>query len=242
MNTNKLKVEVWSDVVCPFCYIGKRHYEIALQDFPHKDEIELEFKSFQLDPDFVQNPDEKLDLAEALAKKYGRSVEEMKAMQNQIVATAKNVGLNYDFDKAVRFNTFNAHRVAKMAEEKGIGNEMEEALFKAYFEEGKDLGNTETLTQLAMEVGLSKEEVEKALTDDDYAFMVNRELREATQLGISSVPFFVFDRKYAVQGAQPPQAFAQTLEAAYKEWKAAQPTVFKSVSEGPSCDLDGNCN
>lgn len=240
-NTDKLKVEVWSDVVCPFCYIGKRNYENALKDFAHAEDITLEFKSFQLDPNFKQNPNERLDLTKNLAQKYGKSIAEVEQMQAGITNAAKNVGLDFDFDKAITFNTFNAHRVAQVAKEKGLGNKLEESLFAAYFVEGKDLGNPEVLKQTAIDVGLTDAEVEKALSDSKYAEQVKSEINEAATLGISGVPFFVFDRKYGVSGAQPVEAFLQTLEAAHKEWKEKQTPIFKSVSQGPSCDAEGNC-
>lgn len=241
-NRDKLKVEVWSDIVCPFCYIGKRNYENALAQFANAEDVELEFKSFQLDPNFKQNPNERLDLTQNLAKKYGKSIQEVQQMQAGITQTAKSVGLDFDFDKAITFNTFDAHRVAQVAKEKGIGNELEEAFFAAYFVEGKDLGNPEVLKQTAINVGLTAEDIDKALTDSKYADQVKSEINEAAQLGISGVPFFVFDRKYGVSGAQPVEVFLQTLEAAHKEWKEAQKPIFKNVAEGPACDASGNCS
>lgn len=241
-NTNKLKVEVWSDVVCPFCYIGKRNYENTLKQFAYADEISLEFKSFQLDPNFKQNPNERLDLTKNLAEKYGKSIQEVEQMQAGITHAAKAAGLNFDFDKAITFNTFDAHRVAQVAKEKGLGNKLEEAFFSAYFTEGKDLGNPEVLLQTAIKTGLTKEDVEEALSQEKYANQVKTEINEAATLGISGVPFFVFDRKYGVSGAQPVEAFLQTLEVAHKEWKENQTPVFKNVVQGPSCDTDGNCD
>jgi len=240
-NQDKLLVEVWSDVVCPFCYIGKRNYEKALASFQYADDVQLEFKSFQLDPNFEQIPGQRLDLTANLAKKYNKSIQEVEQMQQGITATAKSVGLDFDFDKAVTFNTFNAHRVAQAAKDAGLGNELEEAFFAAYFVEGKDLGNPEVLKQTAMAVGMSEEDIDKALTDEQYAQRVKEEINEAASLRISGVPFFVFDRKYGVSGAQPVEAFLQTLEAAHKEWKETNAPIFKTVAEGPSCDAEGNC-
>lgn len=189
--SNKLKVEVWSDIVCPFCYIGKRNYEAALKDFQHASEIELEWKSYQLDPDFQQIPGEQYDLTAGLAKKYNRPVEAIKQMQAQITESAKAVGLTYDFDKAQTFNTFDAHRVLQMAKEHGLGDQLEEVFFKAYFTDGKDLGNLEVLKAEAQTVGLSSEDIEKALTDDAYAYKVNQDIQEAYNIGVTGVPFFV---------------------------------------------------
>ena len=238
---NKLKVEVWSDIVCPFCYIGEKHYEQALAEFPYSDEIELEFKSFQLDPNFNQNPDEKYDLTKGLAEKYNRSLAEIEQMQTHIVATAKAAGLDFDFENSYRFNTQLAHQVMHKAYEKGLGKKMADALFAAYFEQGKNLAKTEILKQVALENGLSEEEFTQATTDEAYAYQVKQDMQEGASLGVSSVPFFVFDRKYGVSGAQPKEAFLQTLEKSYQDWKAKNPIQMQNTSSGESCDINGNC-
>lgn len=236
-----MKIEIWSDIVCPFCYIGKRNFEKALETFPQKDEVEVEWKAFQLDPNFEQNPNEKLDLSESLAKKYNRSVEDMKQMQNQITQTAKTVGLDYDFDKAVTFNTFNAHRIINKAKEKGLDDKAEETFFKAYFTEGKDMGNSQVLKTLALEIGLNEDEINDALENDKYGYEVNQDIQEAQQLGVSGVPFFVVDRKYGVNGAQPVEAFTQTLEKAYEVWSASKKETKLDIVNGTSCSIDGIC-
>lgn len=241
MNSEKMKIEIWSDIVCPFCYIGKRNFEKALEIFPQKDEVEVEWKAFQLDPNFVQNPNEKLDLSESLAKKYNRSVEDMKQMQNQITQTAKTVGLDYDFDKAITFNTFNAHRIINKAKEKGLDDKAEEIFFKAYFTEGKDMGNPEVLKTLSLEIGLNEDEIKDALENDKYGYEVNQDIQEAQQLGVSGVPFFVMDRKYGVNGAQPVEAFTQTLEKAYEVWSESKKDTKLDIVNGTSCSVDGNC-
>jgi len=242
MNTpNKLKVEVWSDVVCPFCYIGKRHYEHALAQFEHADEVELEFKSYQLNPDYQQDSTKKENPTVALAKKYNRSIEEMEAMQENVIKMAKEAGLNYNLKNAILFNTFEAHRLLHLAKEKNLGNELEEALFSAYFVEGEDLGNSEVLKSVGANIGLSQEEMEKAFTDEQYAYAVHQDIQEAANLGVTGVPFFVFNRKYGVSGAQPVEAFLNTLKAAHADWKKTQPTTLENITSGPSCDRDGNC-
>lgn len=241
-NNEKLRVEVWSDIVCPFCYIGKKNYEKALSEFGNKDDIILEFKSFQLDPDFTQDPGKRHDLTKSLAQKYRRSEAEIELMQNQITATAKSAGLTFNFDKAVTFNTFNAHRLLHIAGEKGLGNALQEAFFAAYFTLGRDLGNPEVLKEEALRVGLTEEDIEKALSGDDYAYKVNQDIQEAGNLGISGVPFFVFNRKYGVSGAQPPQVFLDTLKAAYEEWEKSKTVTLQTVAQGQSCDVDGNCS
>ncbi|MBE7515899.1 MAG: DsbA family oxidoreductase [Chloracidobacterium sp.] len=240
--TEKLRVEVWSDVVCPFCYIGKRNYEAALAKFEHPEEVVLEFRAFQLDPNMTQDPNKKTDLREHLAHKYGRSLPEADAMLQQMAGTAKNAGLTFNFDTAVRFNTYQAHRIAQIAKEKGLGNEFEEALFAAYFTNGIDLGSAEKLRQVAASVGLCDADLEAALNDETYAAMVDQDLREAASIGISGVPFFLFNKKYAVSGAQPPEVFLEALNAAYNDWKRSEAPEIKAVSAGSSCDIGGNCD
>lgn len=237
----KLKVEVWSDVVCPFCYIGKRNYEKALSAFANRDDIELEFKNFQLDPNFIQDPANKANIEESLAEKYNKPVEEIHRMQQHIVNTAKAAGLEYHMDKAVRFNTFDAHRLLQKANEKGLGAKLEEALFAGYFTEGKNLGDKENLKKVALEVGLSEQDFHDAMNDEEYAIRVDQDIQEAAKLGITGVPFFVFNRKYAVNGAQPIEVFSDTLTAAFEDWKNDKGGL-KTVNHGATCDINGNCD
>lgn len=237
----KFKVEVWSDIVCPFCYIGKRNYEQALALFEYSEQIQLEFKSYQLDPEFIQNQDEKYDIRAYLVKKYRRSFEEIEDMLKQITASAKSVGLNYDFNKVVRFNTLQAHRVLMKANDEGLGNKLMEALFSAYFEQGLDLGNTEVLKSVALKNGLSEHAFELAITDEQFAYRVKQDIQEAANLGISGVPFFVFNRKYGVSGAQPVSVFSDTLEKAFQEWKASTESKIENIGNGSTCSIDGNC-
>lgn len=238
----KLKVEIWSDIVCPFCYIGEKHYEQALAEFPFRDEVELEFKSFQLDPDFTHNPDDRYDLTKGLAEKYHKSIAEIEQMQTHIVATAKAVGLDFDFENSYRFNTQKAHQLVHKAEEKGLGKDMVDAFFSAYFEKGLNLAKPEILQKVALENGLSEEEIQLALSDESYAYQVKQDMQEAGSLGISAVPFFVFDRKYGVSGAQPKEAFLQTLEKSYQDWKTNIGIQMENPTNGDSCTIDGNCN
>lgn len=163
-------------------------------------------------------------------------------MLQQMAGTAKNAGLTFNFDTAVRFNTYQAHRIAQIAKEKGLGNEFEEALFAAYFTNGIDLGSAEKLRQVAASVGLCDADLEAALNDETYAAMVDQDLREAASIGISGVPFFLFNKKYAVSGAQPPEVFLEALNAAYNDWKRSEAPEIKAVSAGSSCDIGGNCD
>jgi len=207
-----MKIEIWSDIMCPFCYIGKRRLEEALAGFPQRDQIEIEWKSFQLDPTIEAQPGK--DVYSYLAERKGMTVEQAKQMHVQVVESAKSVGLNYDFDKAVIANSFDAHRMIQLAKTKGLGDAAEERIFKAYFTEGQDAGNHETLVKLGEEIGLKAEDIRQVLESNDFALEVNSDIAEAQQIGVRGVPFFVFDRKYAVSGAQPVEVFTQTLEKA----------------------------
>lgn len=237
----QMKVEIWSDIMCPFCYIGKRNYESALKQFAASNDIELVWHSFQLDPDMPASGENKRDVYQYLAERKGISYEQSVSMHQGVVATAKAAGLTYNFDKAVIANSFNAHRLIQMAKSKGLGDAAEERLFYAYFTEGKDVGESATLMQLGKDIGLSESEVKEALSNGHYAQLVQQDVAEAQQIGVRGVPFFVFNRKYAVSGAQPPEAFLQALTKSFAEWRQANPAQAMEVSEGPSCTPDGEC-
>lgn len=219
MTTKKMKVEVWSDMVCPFCYIGKRRFEAALSRFAHAAEVEVIWHSFQLNPTLVVNKTERESVYQYLAKAKGVSMEQSMKMHENVVGMAREVGLEYRFDKAVVTNSHNAHRVMQMAQQQGLGNEAEELLFKAYFIEGKDLNESATLVQIGADIGLDEAAVKAMLAGNDYNKEVAADMQEVKEIGINGVPFFVFDRKYAVSGAQPADTFLQTIEAAYVQWQ-----------------------
>jgi predicted DsbA family dithiol-disulfide isomerase len=231
-----MKIDIWSDVVCPFCYIGKRKFEKALADFNGKDNVEIEWHSFQLDPDLEYVPGQSVH--EYLGKRKGVTAAEGKKMNDAMTAMAKEVGLEYNFDQAIINNTFNAHRLLHFAKEKGVQNEMKERLFRAYYTEGKNIGDIDTLAQLAEEVGLQAAEVKKVLESDAYAQDVLLDQYHAQQLGIQGVPFFVFNNKYGVSGAQPTAIFAQVLD---KVWEEEKPVLITEEGEG-FCTVDGTCN
>lgn len=240
--TTKMKVEVWSDVMCPFCFIGKRHYEQAIKQFSDAANVELEWKSFQLDPSVPEDLNGKQSVQEYLAASKGLSFEQAAQMTAGATQMAKKAGLEIDFNKAVAANTFKAHRVIQKAKGKGLGDAIEEAFFSAHFMEGLDVGNDATLVEIGKKAGLTIDEVKDALTNDEYAYQVNQDIMEARQIGVSGVPFFVFDRKYAVSGAQPVEVFLNTLQKSFTEWRKANPVVQLEVSEGPTCTPDGICN
>jgi len=207
-----MKAEIWSDVMCPFCYIGKRNFELALKEFPQKEQVEIEWKSFQLNPDMVTDPSKNIN--EFLAEHKGISVAQAKQMNDRVTEMAREVGLLYDFDKAIVANSFDAHRLSHFAKKHGVQNAVEELLFKAYFTEGKNTADHEILIAIAVEAGLNSEEARTMLASNQFADDVNNDIYEAQQVGARGVPFFVFDYKYAVSGAQPSELFLQVLNKA----------------------------
>jgi predicted DsbA family dithiol-disulfide isomerase len=234
-----MKVEIWSDVMCPFCYIGKRRFENALQDFGHNDEIEIEWKSFQLNPDMVTNPDINID--EYLAEIKGFPLEKAQQLNAHVTQMAAEAGLTYNFDKAVVANSFNAHRYSHLAKQHGKGVEAEEQLFKAYFTDGQNIDDLQTLIELGAELDLDTIEIKTALETNAYADEVKHDIAQAQYLGIQGVPFFVFNNKYAVSGAQAVPVFEQTLDKAYTEWRQEKPKPKFEIIEGETCGPDGDC-
>jgi protein disulfide-isomerase len=220
--TEKMKIEVWSDVVCPFCYIGKRNYEAALRKFAKADEVEIVWRSYQLDPDAKQTAGEKMNSYQNLANRKGISYAESVAMHDGVIEMGKAAGLTYNFESTIAANTFLAHCLLQKAKELGLGDATKEQLFSAYFVEGKDIGDAATLQKLGQDLGLTEAEAKDALTNPIYAQRVRADIKAAEQLQVGGVPFFVFDNKYAISGAQPVATFSQTLEKSHKEWSAAQ--------------------
>lgn len=207
-----MRVEIWSDVVCPWCYIGKRRFETALSEFEHADDVEIVWRSFQLNPDQPKGVREPLE--ESLAAKFGTSVEQVRANNQRVTALAAVEGLAYDFDRYQVVNTFDAHRVAHLAAAHGLGAEMHERLLRAQLVEGAVLDDPETLVRVAAEIGVPEPEVRRVLASDAYAEDVKADAREAQALGGTGVPFFVIDRRYGISGAQPAEVFLNALRTA----------------------------
>ena len=235
-----MKIEIWSDVMCPFCYIGKRNLESALEQFEDSKHIEVIWKSFQLDPEMPQIAKE--NYVDYLVQRKGMSEEQVKEMLANVTESAKQVGLTYDLDKSVLVNSINAHKLLQFATTKGLGNELEERLFSAFFTEGKNIADLATLTQLGKEIGLDENELQIAFTDDNYAYRIAQDIAEARHIGVQGVPFFGLDSRYGVSGAQPPSELLQNIEVAFTEWEKRNPKIkLKMTSEGPSCTPDGIC-
>jgi len=234
---NKLKVQIWSDIMCPFCYIGKRRIEEALNQFEHKEAVAIEWKSFQLDAGFIPSSDD--NIAEHLAEKYQKDIDWAQNMLENTTQNAKTAGLDFHFEKTVMANSHNAHRLLHLAKKHNLANELEELLFKAYFTDGKDLNNLDTLSQLGIEVGLESEAITKVLHSNAYSKEVKQDIQEANAIGVQGVPFFVFDNKYAISGAQPATAFLQTLEKVWQEGQFDSKVTLINTSTENSCDING---
>ena len=232
-----MKVDIWSDVRCPFCYIGKRKFEKALENFSHKNEIEVNWHSFELDPNLVTNPD--VNAVAHIAEIKGISKEQAEGMHSHVMQVANEVGLDFNFGKNVVANSFNAHRLIQLAKTKALASEAEEALFKAHFTEGKNIDDEETLVQTGVSIGLDENEVKKIFSSDAFAEEVKRDEMQAQYFGIRGVPFFILNNKYAVSGAQSPEVFSQALSLAWTEFQKEQPSLI--ITEGESCSADGNC-
>ncbi|WBV60934.1 DsbA family oxidoreductase [Chryseobacterium camelliae] len=229
-----MKIEIWSDVMCPFCYIGKNNFEQALEKLPFKDEIEVEWKSFQLDP--TLNPNETKNTIEYFREKKGFPEAQAQQMIGQVLQMGKGAGIDFNFEKALITNTFSAHKLIHLAKKHNKANEMEEALFIAHFIDGKNVGDLDTLISLAESLGIDKEEAKLALTSEEFDYEINQDILEARNNGVSGVPFFVLNGKYAVSGAQPVELFTNALQQTYNETV----TPLKNHSDnGASCDADG---
>jgi predicted DsbA family dithiol-disulfide isomerase len=210
-----MQVEIWSDVVCPFCYIGKRQLEAALEQLPDRDRVQVTWRSFQLGPDTKTDPSR--NAIQNLAEKKGWTLEFTRQAVSDVAARAQAVGLTFDYEQTKVANTFDAHRLVHYAAGAGKDDGVAEALFRAYFVEGRNVGDHETLVQLAASAGLPADEAREVLRSGRFADEVRRDLHTAAQFGINSVPCFVIDRKYAVSGAQGSSVLLQTLRQALIE-------------------------
>jgi predicted DsbA family dithiol-disulfide isomerase len=210
-----MKIEIWSDVLCPWCYIGKRRFETALAQFNHDEAVEITWRSFQLDPNAPLNFDG--TTTERLMQKYGVSREQSEAMQNNVTMLAAQEGLEYHIEESKVTNSFDAHRLIHLAAEHDLQDDMKERLLKAHFVESRLISDTDTLVQLAVEVGLDADETRQMLESDDFADGVRNDQYQAAAYGIRGVPFFLFNEKYGVSGAQTPDVFAMAFERAWQD-------------------------
>ena len=210
-----MRIDEWSDFVCPFCYIGKTILDDALRELPEQEKVEVHYRSYQLDPDATYDPEK--SFTETFSELKQIPVEQVKQMNAQIAARAKEVGLNYNFADMKYSNTFDSHRLLQYAKTEGKEEELTERLFYAYFTESRLLSDHETLLQLAEEVGLDRDKVKQVLSSDQYKEEVLSDIGLAYQIGVRGVPYFVFNNKYAVSGAQPKEVFVEVLQKVLAE-------------------------
>jgi predicted DsbA family dithiol-disulfide isomerase len=232
-----VKVEIWSDVVCPWCAVGKHRFEKALARFDHRDQVEVSFHSFELDPEAPHEQDG--DLNDHLATKYGMSRAEAEAKHRQMTEMAAADGWDFHFERARRGNTFDAHRLLHLAADRGVQDAVKERLFRGYFTEGEHIADHATLARLGAEAGLDPAEAREVLASDRYADEVRADEQQARAYGITAVPFFVVDGKYGVAGAQPPEALLQVLDTA---WAEANPLQVLTPAGGDEYCADGSCS
>jgi predicted DsbA family dithiol-disulfide isomerase len=225
-------VEIWSDIACPWCYVGKRRFEAALARFERRDDVEVVWRSFELDP--AAPRERPVDGATHLAEKYGTTRERALEMHRHMTEVAAGEGLEFRFDRARGGNTFDAHRLLHLAAEHGLQDAMKERLMRAYLSEGEPIGDPAALERLAVEAGLPPEAVAEVLATDRFAAEVRADERTAAELGIHAVPFFVVDRALGASGAQPPEVLGELL---VQGW-AARPRVAV-VADGEACGVDG---
>lgn len=234
---NQLKIQIWSDVMCPFCYIGKRKIEEALSLFENKEAVVIEWKSFQLDPNFLATPNE--SIVDHLAEKYRRDPDWAQSMIDNMTINAKNSGLDFHFEKAILANSQNAHRLLHLAKKHQLSNEVKELLFRAYLTDGLNVNDWKTLQEIGQKVGLPMEEINQLIDSDIYVNEVRQDQQEAQALGVTGVPFFVFDNKYAVSGAQSTDVFLKTLEKTWEDGKFTAPIKTQNTTAVNSCTIDG---
>ena len=214
-----MKVDIWSDIRCPFCYIGKRKFERAMEQFAHKEHVEIVWHSFQLDPALKTNPG--INTYDYLAKIKGMTHPESVQMHAHVTNVAREAGLSFHFDKTVVANSYNGHRLIQLAKSQGLADAAEEELFKAHFTDGKNIDDTEILLQIGVTVGLAEDQVRRVLASSEFADEVRQDELMARSIGIRGVPFFIFNDKSAVSGAQSSGVFLQALEKSWPQHATA---------------------
>lgn len=230
-----MKIEIWSDFACPFCYIGKTRFETALNQFKNKDEVEVVYKAYQLNPYAPKTMEG--NAYEAFAKGHNMTVKEAKDRFKMFEQNAKTVGLTYNYDIIQMTNTFDAHRLAKFASTKNLEEKLTSRLMKAYFTDGKNLSDIDTLVKLATEVGLDQKQAKEVLVSNQFKDEVSAQIDEARKVGVQGVPFFVINRKYGVSGAQQTEYFTQVLEQIWQEDHPVQ--TLGNQDDSQSCNDEG---
>jgi predicted DsbA family dithiol-disulfide isomerase len=229
-----MELEIWSDIACPWCYVGKRRIESALQQFDHAGDVNVTWRSFELDPSTPQEVPG--SAVEMLAQKYGMTPEQAQESEERLTGVAAGDGLEYHLDQQRLGNTFDGHRIIHLAAEHGLQDAMKERLFRARFTEGRQISDHEFLVAAAVEVGLPEDEVREALNSDRFAEAVRADEQLAQSFGISGVPMFVVDRKFGASGAQPPEQLVALLQHG---WENRDPQQLQDIGSGESCGVDG---
>lgn len=234
-----MKIEVWSDVACPFCYLGKKKLEKAIAAFQHGSRINIIWKSFQLNPEQVT--DTQISLSEYLAREKNWTPEYTEQVNRRIEESGSEYGIIYNFNKAVPANTMKAHILLHAAKKVNKQNEVKEGLFRAYFTEGKNVDDNAVLIAIASEAGMGSGITESVFEDEELINEVMLDRYEATQLGIRGVPFFIFNNRYAISGAHPDLLFTETLQKSFSEWDNSVKSKPEVIATGDSCGTDGDC-
>ena len=241
MTQDRMKVEVWTDIMCPYCYLGKIHYEKALSLFDHADEIELEWKAFQLNPD-LPDKGKGYPVTDYLINSVGYPEEGIKSMFESLKKLADEAGVKFNLQNAIAANTHDAHRLIKLASKRGLDSAVLMKLSKAYFEEAKDYSDWNLLISIGKEVGLEEDEITTMLESDEYSYEIKQDIQEAGNLGFDTVPTFLMDRRQAIVGSEPVELFLKVLNKAYNAWKSRNTEAVKpEVIKGLSCSAYGTC-
>lgn len=240
---SKMKIEIWSDIACPFCYIGKRKLEMALDKFPHRDNVELVWHSYELDPDLPKKAQEGT-IYTHFAAKYGMSENEARETMGRTAALAKEVGLHYDLDKQIVANTSDALRLVKLAKESNLATEAEEVLFDAYFVKGKDVSDRSVLVELGVQIGLNEADIIAMLDSDKYLVDIKNDIEYSeNELNLEYIPFYLLNNKEMIEGSIAIDKYLEVLEKAYAEWEQNGVSSEKGeIISGQSCSIDGVCS
>ncbi|WP_165040304.1 DsbA family protein [Dysgonomonas sp. ZJ709] len=240
---DKMKIEIWSDIACPYCYIGKRKLEKALAQFPHKDKVELVWHSYELNPEL---PKKALDKTfyQYFAETHNTTEAAIKEDHIELIKLAKEVGLDYNFDQLVVANTSDALRLIKLAKESGLATEAEEVLFKAYFVDSEDISDRSVLIELGVEVGLSQDQIIKMLDSDKYINDIKKDIEYSeNELNLEYIPFYLFNNKHIVQGSIASEEYLKVLKKSYDEWEQNGVSNERGdIISGQSCSIDGVCS
>lgn len=231
-----MKIEIFSDINCPFCYIGKKHLDQALESLPFKDDLEIVYKGYQLDPNL---PIQGLDMSKEqyLIEHKGYPKEQIQGMFNQIKQAGVQLGITMNLESIIPVNTLRAQKLVQLAQDKQVVSQVEDLLFKAHFTDGKNIGDIELLKQIGQQANLDAKEVQQALNSVELDNRITKDIQLAKEIGVTGVPFFILDRKYAISGAQPIQAFISGITQAYDNSKVDN----NNTDNGASCSTDGCC-